>query len=325
MSSFWSAWIIIFTLVVLVGCLVLLTWNLKNYVGVSEDETTGHEHDGISELNNPLPKWWTYMFYLTLAWSLLYLAAYPGLGNYKGFLNWTSSNQGILSLEESEQATIAAREAGMNVQLDREIARADEVYGPVFRQFAERDILDLAYDPEALRIGQRLFLQNCAQCHGSDARGQRGFPNLTNNDWQWGGTPEKIKETLLYGRKAAMPGFKDALGEQGIREMTAFVLSLSGRTVNQRDAEAGQAKFAMCAACHGNDGKGSVAHNLPFGAPNLTNNIWLYGGSAADVTETLVQGRYGEMPAFRHTLGEDKVHILTAYVYRLSNPEPKQN
>ncbi|KKO46660.1 cytochrome Cbb3 [Arsukibacterium ikkense] len=324
MSSFWSAWIIVLTLPVLIGCFVLLRWNLTNYVGVPEDETTGHEVDGLEEVNNPLPKWWTYMFYATLIWSVFYLAAYPGLGNWPGFLNWTSSNQGIKSLAESRAAVEQAKADGRYVQLDAENATADAVYGPVFQQFAKRDVLDLAYDADALKIGQRLFLQNCALCHGSDARGQRGYPNLTDNDWLYGGSPDKIKETLLYGRRAAMPGWQAALGDQGIKEMTAYVLSLSGRAVNDQLASAGQAKFGLCAACHGADGKGSVAHNLPFGAPNLTNNIWLYGGSASAIEESLIHGRFGVMPAFKDTLGEDKVHILTAYVYRLSNPEDKR-
>ncbi len=324
MSSFWSAWIIVLTLPVLIGCFILLRWNLTNYVGVPEDETTGHEADGLEEVNNPLPKWWTYMFYGTLIWSVFYLAAYPGLGNWPGLLNWTSSNQGIKNLAESRAAIEQAKADGKYVQLDVENETAAATYGPVFQQFAKRDILDLAYDPDALKIGQRLFLQNCALCHGSDARGQRGYPNLTDNDWLYGGTPDKIKETLLYGRRAAMPGWEAALGEQGIKEMTAYVLSLSGRTVNERDAAAGKAKFGLCAACHGADGKGSVAHNLPFGAPNLTDNIWLYGGSAGVIEETLIKGRYGVMPAFKDTLGEDKIHIITAYVYRLSNPEDKR-
>lgn len=163
MSSFWSAWIIVLTLPVLIGCAILLTWNLKNYVGVPEDETTGHEVDGIEEINNPLPRWWTYMFILTLVWSVFYLAAYPGLGNWKGFLNWTSSNQGIKSLEQSQLAVVKAVEEGRNVEFDREMVRADEVYGPVFQQFAKRDVLDLAYDDDAIKIGQRLFLQT-AHC-----------------------------------------------------------------------------------------------------------------------------------------------------------------
>ncbi|KPM83596.1 MULTISPECIES: cytochrome-c oxidase, cbb3-type subunit III [Pseudoalteromonas] len=318
MTSFWSIWVIVLTLACLAIIFGLLLWNLKNYAGVKEGESCGHEFDGIEELNNPLPKWWTYMFFATFIWSVYYLAAYPGLGNWEGLGKWTSSNQGITSLAESKEATEQALANGENVQLDQEFIAADERFGPIFESFAKQDIETLVKDEKALEIGQRLFSQNCAQCHGSDARGGQGFPNLTDNDWLYGGSPDKIKETLLYGRVAAMPPWGDALGEQGIKEMTAHVLSLSGRTVNQKDAAAGAAKFAMCAACHGADGKGSVAHNLPFGAPNLTDNIWLYGGSKRAVEETLINGRAGVMPAWKDILGEDKVHLLTAYVYSLS-------
>ena len=318
MTSFWSIWVIVLTLACLAIIFGLLLWNLKNYTGVKEGESCGHEFDGIEELNNPLPKWWTYMFFATFIWSVYYLAAYPGLGNWEGLGKWTSSNQGITSLAESKEATEQALANGENVQLDQEFIAADERFGPIFESFAKQDIETLVKDEKALEIGQRLFSQNCAQCHGSDARGGQGFPNLTDNDWLYGGSPDKIKETLLYGRVAAMPPWGDALGEQGIKEMTAHVLSLSGRTVNQKDAAAGAAKFAMCAACHGADGKGSVAHNLPFGAPNLTDNIWLYGGSKRAVEETLINGRAGVMPAWKDILGEDKVHLLTAYVYSLS-------
>ncbi|WP_333798223.1 cytochrome-c oxidase, cbb3-type subunit III [Rheinheimera sp.] len=321
MSSFWSAWITILTIACIVLCTVLLTWNLKNHVGVEEGKTTGHEFDGIEEINNPLPKWWTIMFYATIVWSVFYFAAYPGLGNFKGFLGWTSSNQGVKSLAESKAAIEAQKAAGTPSQLDREYMKADETFAKEFAKYTSRPIEELAYDTQALKVGQRLFLQNCAQCHGSDARGQRGFPNLTDNDWLYGGTVDKIKETLLYGRKAAMPAWGEALGEQGIKEMTAYVLSLSGRKVNDKDAAAGKAKFGMCAACHGADGKGSLAHNLPFGAPNLTDNTWLYGGSAGSIETSLLKGRNGVMPAFKDTLGEDKIHVITAYVYRLSRPD----
>lgn len=321
MSSFWSAWITILTIACIVLCTVLLTWNLKNHVGVEEGKTTGHEFDGIEEINNPLPKWWTIMFYATIVWSVFYFAAYPGLGNFKGFLGWTSSNQGVKSLAESKAAIEAQKAAGTPSQLDREYMKADETFAKEFAKYTSRPIEELAYDTQALKVGQRLFLQNCAQCHGSDARGQRGFPNLTDNDWLYGGTVDKIKETLLYGRKAAMPAWGEALGEQGIKEMTAYVLSLSGRKVNDKDAAAGKAKFGMCAACHGADGKGSLAHNLPFGAPNLTDNTWLYGGSAGTIEQSLLKGRNGVMPAFKDTLGEDKIHVITAYVYRLSRPD----
>ncbi|WP_306521877.1 cytochrome-c oxidase, cbb3-type subunit III [Rheinheimera sp.] len=321
MSSFWSAWITILTIACIVLCTVLLTWNLKNHVGVDEGKTTGHEFDGIEEINNPLPKWWTIMFYATIVWSVFYFAAYPGLGNWQGLLGWTSSNQGIKSLAESKAAIEAQKAAGTPSQLDREYMKADETFAKEFAKYTSRPIDELAYDTQALKVGQRLFLQNCAQCHGSDARGQRGFPNLTDNDWLYGGTVDKIKETLMYGRKAAMPAWGDALGEQGVKEMTAYVLSLSGRKVNDKDAAAGKAKFGMCAACHGADGKGSLAHNLPFGAPNLTDNTWLYGGSAGSIETSLNKGRNGVMPAFKDTLGEDKIHVIAAYVYRLSRPD----
>ncbi|KPV95252.1 MULTISPECIES: cytochrome-c oxidase, cbb3-type subunit III [Pseudoalteromonas] len=312
MTTFWSIWVIVLTIACLAICFGLLVWNLKNYVGVEENETCGHEFDGIEEINNPLPKWWTIMFFATFVWGVVYLILYPGMGNFKGVLDWTSSNQGVLNIQESKDAVIA--NADKRVQLDKEMEAAEERFGPVFQQFAKQDIKDLATNEEALEIGQRLFSQNCAQCHGSDARGGQGFPNLTDNDWLYGGSPEAIKQTLLHGRVAAMPAWIDALGEDGVKEVTAYVLSLSGRTVNQKDAAAGQTKFAMCAACHGMDGKGNYA----FGAPNLTDNIWLYGGSQRAVEETLRNGRAGVMPAWKDILGEDKVHILTAYVYSLS-------
>lgn len=312
MTTFWSIWVIVLTIACLAICFGLLVWNLKNYVGVEENETCGHEFDGIEEINNPLPKWWTIMFFATFVWGVVYLILYPGMGNFKGVLDWTSSNQGVLNIQESKDAVTA--NADKRVQLDKEMEAAEERFGPVFQQFAKQDIKDLATNEEALEIGQRLFSQNCAQCHGSDARGGQGFPNLTDNDWLYGGSPEAIKQTLLHGRVAAMPAWIDALGEDGVKEMTAYVLSLSGRTVNQKDAAAGQAKFAMCAACHGMDGKGNYA----FGAPNLTDNVWLYGGSQRAVEETLRNGRAGVMPAWKDILGEDKVHILTAYIYSLS-------
>jgi cytochrome c oxidase cbb3-type subunit 3 len=314
MTTFWSIWVIVLTLACLALCFGLLVWNLKNYAGVEEGESCGHEFDGIEEINNPLPRWWTIMFFATFAWAAVYLILYPGMGNFEGISKWTSSNQGVKSIAESKQAVVDNEAAGKRVQLDQEIRNADERFGPVFQQFAKQDVKDLARNEEALEIGQRLFSQNCAQCHGSDARGGQGFPNLTDNDWLYGGSPDAIKASLIHGRVAAMPAWQDALGDQGIKEMTAYVLSLSGRTVNQKDAAAGQAKFAMCAACHGMDGKGNYA----FGAPNLTDNIWLYGGSQRAVEETLRNGRAGVMPAWKDILGEDKVHILTAYVYSLS-------
>ena len=214
MTTFWSIWVIVLTIACLAICFGLLVWNLKNYVGVEENETCGHEFDGIEEINNPLPKWWTIMFFATFVWGVVYLILYPGMGNFKGVLDWTSSNQGVLNIQESKDAVIA--NADKRVQLDKEMEAAEERFGPVFQQFAKQDIKDLATNEEALEIGQRLFSQNCAQCHGSDARGGQGFPNLTDNDWLYGGSPEAIKQTLLHGRVAAMPAWIDALGEDGL-------------------------------------------------------------------------------------------------------------
>ncbi|WP_035012740.1 cytochrome-c oxidase, cbb3-type subunit III [Catenovulum agarivorans] len=319
MSTFWSLWVAILSILCLVLVFTCLYLNMKNYAGVEEGKSMGHEFDGIEELNNPLPGWWTKMFWLTAVWAVYYLLAYPGLGNYQGFLGWKSSNQGITSLEESRAAVEQAKAEGYRVQYDQEMVKAQETFGPIFEKYASQDIHALVKDEEALEIGKRLYLQNCSQCHASDARGGVGFPNLTDNDWLYGGSPEKIKETILHGRKAAMPGWIDSLGEDGIKQVTAYVISLSGREVDAGLAKAGEAKFGVCAACHGADGKGSVAHNLPFGAPNLTDDIWLYGGSERAITETLTHGRAGVMPAWKDILGEDKVHLISAYVYSLSN------
>ena len=177
MTSFWSIWVIVLTLACLALILGLLLWNLKNYAGVEEGESCGHEFDGIEELNNPLPKWWTYLFFATFAWAVYYLAMYPGLGNFQGILKWTSSNQGVTSMEESKKAIEEAKANGEWVQLDQEYVAADERFGPIFQAFAKQDIKSLATNEEALEIGQRLYAQNCSQCHGSDARGGMGFPN----------------------------------------------------------------------------------------------------------------------------------------------------
>ena len=277
MSSFWSIWISVLTLGTLVGCYLLLRMCLKNFAGVKEGESMGHSFDGIEELNNPLPKWWSTFFLVTIIWGFGYLLLYPGLGQWQGLFGWKSSNQGILNLEESKAQVLASKENGLLVEYDREIAAAEAKYGPIFKAYAARSIEDLATDKEAIKVGQRLFLQNCSQCHGSDARGTTGFPNLTDKDWLYGGTAQEIKTTIMHGRKAnGMMAWKTAVGgEQGVKEVAAYVLSLSGREVNQEHATAGQAKFAMCTACHGPEGKGSLAMGIPLGAPNLSDNTWL--------------------------------------------------
>ncbi len=319
MSSFWTIWVSVLTLGTLVGCYLLLRMCLKNFADVPEGEPTGHVFDGIEELNNPLPKWWSNFFLLTIIWGFFYIAVY-GLGGWTGLSGWQSSNQGILNLAESKQKSALAKETGMLVQYDREIAAADERYGPIFAAYAAQSIETLAGDEQALKVGQRLFLQNCSQCHGSDARGTTGFPNLTDNDWLYGGSPEMIKASLIHGRKAnGMMAWSAALGgEQGVKEVAAFVLSLSGREVDPQMAQAGKVKFAMCTACHGSEGKGSAEMGIALGAPNLTDNIWLYGGSQRAVETSIANGRAGVMPAWDKILGEQKIHVISAYVYSLS-------
>ncbi|MDU0355094.1 cytochrome-c oxidase, cbb3-type subunit III [Paraglaciecola aquimarina] len=315
MSSFWSIWISVITLGSILGCFLILRWCLSNKTGVKEGEDMHHEFDGIIEINNQLPKWWTMLFYVCIIWGVVYLVLYSGLGNFKGLLNWQSSNQNIRSLAESKAAVEALKTNGMISQYDREIASADAQYAPIFDAYFKKPITELARDPEALKVGQRLFSQNCSQCHGSDAGGQRGFPNLTDNDWLYGGSPEKIKETLLNGRQALMPAWIDVLGEQGIKEVVSYALSLSNRPdLDPKLVAAGKEKFANCVACHGADGKGNHA----FGAPNLTDQIWLYGGTEKAITETLTHGRNGVMPSFKNTLGEKKIHLVASYIYSLS-------
>ena len=321
MSSFWNIWVWVLTLGSLVGCFILLRWCLKNFAGVEEGESMGHTFDGIEELNNPLPKWWSTFFLLTIVWAFIYIAMY-GLGNWTGLLGWKSSNQGILNIAESKAKTseYLAKDSGVLVQYDREVAQADEKYGPIFEAYAARTIEDLSTDSEALKVGQRLFIQNCAQCHGSDAHGTTGFPNLADKDWLFGGTPEKIKESIMHGRNAVgMMSWTGALGgEEGVKEVAAYVISLSGRSVNAELAKAGKAKFGICAGCHGPNGQGSLAMGTPMGAPNLSDNTWLYGGSQRAIEESIRNGRAGVMPPWKDILGEEKVHVISAYVYSLS-------
>ncbi|MBV7315693.1 cytochrome-c oxidase, cbb3-type subunit III [Shewanella sp. NIFS-20-20] len=321
MSSFWSVWITVLTLIVIAGCVFLLRACSKNTTGVDEGESMGHSFDGIEEINNPLPKWWSYMFYITIVFGLVYLALYPGLGNYKGLLGWTSSNQGIGTEQgikaESLQAVEAAKANGMLVQYDREVASADAKFGPIFSAFANTPLEELVKNEEALKVGGRLYLQNCAQCHGSDARGSKGFPNLTDNAWLYGGDLATIKTTLLNGRNGMMPP-KGGLpiDDSEVSGLVEYVVSLSGRPHKAELAAQGQASWMKgCFACHGMDGTG----NKFVGAPNLTDEIWLYGGSRGAIDESIVLGRHGVMPAWKDILGEDKVHVIAAYVYSLSN------
>jgi cytochrome c oxidase cbb3-type subunit 3 len=326
MTTFWSLWVIIITAVCLIGVFAILVWCLKDDMGVKDGEDMGHEYDGIRELNNPLPKWWTYLFFSTGVFAVVYLLLFPGMGNFPGLLGWTSSDQTVTNIEQS-RASIARSQSEKTLdKYAKELDDAEAYFGEAFKRLAYevdgttfRSIPAIAENEEAIKVGQRLFLQNCSQCHGSDARGQKGFPNLADAAWLYGGEPAAIKTTIMEGRIGQMPAWNDVLGEDGVREVVSYTLSLSGRKVNAREAAAGKAKFAVCAACHGTDGKG----NPSVGAPDLTDNIWLFGDSRAEVTQTVAYGRSGVMPAWKDILGEEKVQLLSAYVWNLSNQETK--
>ncbi len=294
MSSFWSWWVIIITVGNILACYWLIQWATKPRTGeAATGDVTGHKwDDNLEEFNNPLPRWWLWLFYITIVFGLAYIVMYPGLGKFAGTNKWTSTGQ-----------------------YEAEIARANAKYDPIFAAYAKQSVEDLARDAKAVQIGQRLFINYCATCHGSDAGGARGFPNLTDNDWQYGGAAHEIKTSILDGRVGVMPPWEAALGEQGLDQVTQYVLSLSGRDHDAAKAAAGKTMYdTMCIACHGADGTGNKA----LGAPNLTDNVWLYGRSPGEIRLTLAKGRNGVMPAHRDFLGEDKVHLLAAYVYSLS-------
>lgn len=291
-SSFWHWFVLIVTLVSILGLFPLI---LKNRGQKSDKpETMGHVWDeDLEEYNNPLPGWWLNMFIITIVFGLVYLLLYPGLGSYAGMLGWTQLKQ-----------------------LEQENQQAKKVFGPIFERYAATEIKTLAKNPDAMRTGERLFANYCSVCHGSDARGAIGFPNLRDNNWQWGGSPEQIKTTIGQGRMGVMPGWKAALGgDDGVANVAEYVLSLSGRSHDAKKAEMGQEKFKqLCVACHKADGTGNPA----LGAPNLTDRIWLYGGSPKSVMQTIAEGRQGRMPPHDEFLGPDKVHLLAAYIYSLS-------
>jgi len=289
-SGFWDVYIGLITLVSIVACAVLL--KMQSVRGPAESETSGHLWDeDIREYNNPLPRWWMWLFYITIVFGLAYLVLYPGLGSYAGALGWSQVQQ-----------------------LEEENAQAQAAYGPIYDRFAAQDIVTLSKNAEALAIGQKLFLNNCAQCHASDGGGSRGFPNLTDKDWLWGGTPENIKASITDGRTGNMPAFAQALGEQGVKDVAHYVLSLSGQANDAKGKARGELLFkSTCSACHGAEGKGNPA----LGAPNLSDKIWLHGSGEA-ILDTISKGRVNQMPANKDVLTPARIHLLTAYVYSLS-------
>ena len=294
-NDFWSLYISLLAVLGIAGCALLLWAQSKCKVNAAgSKETTGHDwDDGLTELNNPMPRWWMWMFMLTIVFGLGYLVLYPGLGAYAGKLGWQSTGQ-----------------------YRAELKKADSDYGPLFGKYLAKDLRAVAADPQAHAVGERLFLTYCAQCHGSDARGSKRFPNLTDKDWLHGGEPETIKKTIMEGRHGVMPSMAQALGsDKDVENVAHYVLSLSDSTHDPIKAVFGKPKFAACAGCHGADGHGNQA----IGAPNLSDKIWLYGGGVQTVMETIRKGRDNTMPSFKDFLGEPKAHVLAAYVWSLSN------
>lgn len=293
-NDFWNIYVVVLVIASLLFCAFIILSNRASRPKGGVVELHGHQWDEtLAEWNNPLPRWWVWLFWMTIAFAVVYLIAYPGLGRFGGQLNWTSVNA-----------------------YEREVATAEAKVAPLFERYAQMDIKLVAADPEARAMGERLFLNNCAQCHGSDARGSRGFPNLTDSDWLYGGDPETIKTSITDGRNAMMPAFSGMLDGEQLRDVVHYVRSLSGLTVDSMRQQRGKAVFAAnCAACHG-----AEAHGNPvMGAPNLADGTWLYGSTEAIITQTVSRGRNGHMPAHGDLLGDDKIRLVTAYVWGLSN------
>ncbi|MFK8048232.1 MAG: cytochrome-c oxidase, cbb3-type subunit III [Halioglobus sp.] len=291
MTSFWSYWVIILTTISIIGMTWILLANRKTQQK-NADNTTGHEYDGIQEYDNPLPAWWFYMFLITIIWGVGYLLAYPGMGNFPGFLGWTQISQH-----------------------DAEVSKANSKFQEMRDKYLAMPVSDIASDPVVRKMGQRMFGNNCAQCHGADAKGRYGFPNLTDDDWLFGGSPDNIKAVIREGRQGAMPAWGSIIGDSGVTEVTAYLIAKNGRDADANLVAAGEKVFqTYCSACHGSEGLGNPA----LGAPNLNNGIWLYGGSESQIAHSVRAGRKGVMPAHKETLSEDKIHIISAYVYGLS-------
>ncbi len=296
-SGFWNAYVMVLVALSLAYCIFVLVSNNKVDRSHELNQVHGHVWDeNLCEYNNPLPRWWMYLFWITVIFGIVYLILYPGFGNNKGIYGWSSA-------------------VGENSQYQQEMRKANEKYAPIFDKYAKMDLKAVSADAEAKAMGQRLFLTYCAQCHGGDARGAKGFPNLTDNDWLYGGAPDTIKTTILGGRQGMMPPFGPALGGDGVKDVANYVRSLSGLAHDSLRAQRGKDLFAQnCAACHGPEGTG----NQGIGAPNLTDKTWLYGSAEATIIETVTKGRTNRMPSFESFLGDAKVHLLAAYVYGLS-------
>ncbi len=295
-SNGWSLFVAAATVLGLALCLALLVIASRRKV-MAADNSTGHVWDeDIRELNNPLPRWWMVLFVLTVVFSVLYLALYPGLGGYAGRLGWSSTGQ-----------------------FDAEQAKAREAMRAIYARFDGLPVETVARDPQAMGIGERLFANNCATCHGSDAKGSKGFPNLTDNDWLYGGSGETLIETITRGREGTMPPMAAAVGNgEDVRNLAHYVLSLSGSPHNSVAAALGKSRFTACAACHGMDGRGNQA----LGAPNLTDKVWLHGWGEPAIVAMINNGKHSHMPEHGSRLSPEQIRVLAAYVWGLSHERP---
>lgn len=303
-NGFWSIYIGVISAVGVFGCLLLLIVIARKKVESADDNTTGHVWDGdLRELNNPMPRWWMWLFVSTVVFSVFYLIAYPGLGSFSGQLGWSQ---------------VGAYE--------KEVERAEVELAPLYARFNSMSAKEIAQDAPAMAIGANLFQNNCAQCHSSDARGGKSFPNLTDGDWLYGGDPEQIHTTITNGRMGIMPPMAAAVGsEDDVQNLAHYVLSLSNSEHDAAKAQLGQEKFVACAACHGMDGKGNQA----IGAPNLTDEVWLHGWGEAFIIDMVNNGKTNIMPAQAKEHGgkltPEQVNVLTAYVWSLSNKSSTGN
>ena len=289
-SGFWNVYVVVIVLGSIFACALLLY--MQGKAKFTPGKTMGHVWDEtLEEYNNPMPKWWSWLFVITVIFALVYLALYPGLGSFKGLLGWTSIGQ---------------------YKIERE--RMDVVVNPLYAKYSAMDLQAVTGDKQAMEMGKRLYLTYCMQCHGADARGAKGFPNLTDGDWMYGGEPAQIEQTIADGRMGVMPAHAQ-LGADTIKDLANYVRSLSGLPNDSVRAAKGKETFASagCSGCHGPDGKGMAA----IGAPNLTDKVWLYGSSEATIVETITNGRQNKMPAWKEFLGDPKVHLLAAYVLSL--------
>lgn len=307
MSGFWNVWVWVLTLGTLAGCLWLLQTLTTKRKGQQPEEkdTTGHVWDGdLVELNNPLPRWWLWLFWITGIYMLVYLVIYPGLGTFTGVSGWSQVSQ-----------------------YEAEMADAEKRFGNVFAAFADTPIPQLVKDPDALRLGRNIFLNRCTTCHGSDGRGAKGFPNLADSAWLWGNSPEAVVATITNGRTGTMPALGPALGEQGVTEVIAWLRALpklsggADQSALSPEAAAGQQRFmGLCVGCHGVDARG----NQILGAANLTDADWLHGSTDADIRDVLMKGRSNQMPAQGNVLTPDQIRVLAAYVLSLSENSGSQ-